>query len=216
MIGMSNSSSMKVTYSPYSVSCRIWFWGSGSSKSEKLDWMSVRIKTLNILVKDSLYFNLNISSKCWNSYEFGSQTSPKISKERTTHMTYQKYVWPSFYYFQQITVHSHFFKNPTFKNFLWFSFFIFSYWIFFSWRMTMSSYRFLTNERSKITSVSPKNELQPKYTLSLNSFLLVYNIREGKSRTFEIDWPLEDLNSTQWGGNATVSPFIKVSPLKGH
>ena len=109
-----------------------------------------------------------------------------------------------------------FWKIRPLKNFLWFSFFIFSYWIFFSWRMTMSSYRFLTNERSKITSVSPKNELQPKYTLSLNSFLLVYNIREGKSRTFEIDWPLEDLNSTQWGGNATVSPFIKVSPLKGH
>ena len=73
----------------------------------------------------------------------------------------------------------------------------------------MSSYRFLTNKRSKITSVSPKNELQPKYFLSINSFLLVYNIREGKSRTLNrLTTRRSEQHSVGWQCHGvTLSPF---------
>ena len=109
-------------------------------------------------------------------------------------MTYQKYVWPhpfttvcTFLYFQ------HFLKNQFLKIRPLKKFMVFMLFFLLFSRIEFSSHdemilidvflSLLTNKRSKITSVSPKNELQPKYFLSINSFLLVYNIREGKSRT---------------------------------
>ena len=105
---------------------------------------------------------------------------------------------PSFYYSLYISVFSAFSENqflkirPLKKVYGFYAFFLLFSRIEFPSHDEMILIdvflSLLTNKRSKITSVSPKNELQPINTFSpISSFLLVYNIRDGKSRTKSID-----------------------------